>query len=181
MACINYTLSGVNEIGCYSEWSGLKEIYILDHTQFASATHSNSMITGITLTGTASQFVTYKLDKNTSGEVTNLTKDVNNKRASFSSDITVKLLTTSVASRIEFQSLAMLGLAVITRNNEDDFTFYGLDFPVDMTTGAINGGVNLTDPSSIDFTLNDLSKNIPMRVDKTILPALLDGNQKAIV
>lgn len=180
MAC-SLELKGIAAECKGNTMGGVKEVYIIEYDKVDAINLETpaQTITEITLKDTA-KFHTYAFRKGTATYTNNLTVDDAAGTVFCQSDVTLQFSKMEHAKRLEINNLFYSDCSVIVRDNNENFWFLGYDNPVTSTAGSGEAGSAMGDFNGYKITLSDMSRELPMSVDATILTGLLDGNQQPI-
>lgn len=166
MSCIQ-TYNGIG-LSCADATGGIKEVYIADLSTIASVTIESDEITAIAMSGNA-KFKAFKMRKQTGS----VTSTVNNDDAAgtsyISSEIALQFTKQETAKRLEIQKLIAGNSAVIVKDGNDNYFYFGKDNPVTCTAGTASTGTAFGDFNGYNVTLTDVSKELPYQISETAI------------
>lgn len=162
MAC-NQTLSGIPR-DCESSMGGIVEAYIANFDDVTSVTVSENMINAITMKESA-KFKTYNFKRNTGSFTSTLNTDPANGVNFVSTDIVLLFSRMETAKRVEIAALSVTDLAVIVKDCNGKYWYFGKDEPVSASAGDGQTGTSRTDGNRYSITLQDNSQTWPYEIN----------------
>ncbi len=162
MASCNQVLSGlVND--CASSKGGIVEALIANHEDVASVTVTEGQITAITMAESA-KFKKYYFKRNTGQFTSTLNISEENGTKYVSTDIVLLFSRMETVKRIEMEALAMNDLAVIVKDANGKYWYFGYDEPVSASAGDGQTGTARGDSNRYSITLQDNSDTWPYEI-----------------
>lgn len=162
MASCNQVLSGlVND--CASSKGGIVEVLIANHEDVASVTVTEGQITAITMAESA-KFKKYYFKRNTGQFTSTLNISEENGTKYVSTDIVLLFSRMETVKRIEMEALAMNDLAVIVKDANGKYWYFGYDEPVSASAGDGQTGTARGDSNRYSITLQDNSDTWPYEI-----------------
>ena len=162
MASCNQVLSGlVND--CASSKGGIVEDLIANHEDVASVTVTEGQITAITMAESA-KFKKYYFKRNTGQFTSTLNISEENGTKYVSTDIVLLFSRMETVKRIEMEALAMNDLAVIVKDANGKYWYFGYDEPVSASAGDGQTGTARGDSNRYSITLQDNSDTWPYEI-----------------
>lgn len=170
MSCIQ-TLSGLAK-DCASNMGGIVEVLIANFDDVSEVTITTDKVSAITMASSA-KFKKYNFAKNTGS----LTSTYNIDQASgvkyVTSDLLLQFNRMETTKRVEITALSVNDLVAIVKDANGVYWYLGYDEPVNASAGDGQTGTARGDANRYSITLQDISKEMPMEVDASILEGLL--------
>ena len=161
MPC-SQVLSGLAN-DCASSMGGIVEAYIANHDDVASVTVQEGQINAITMAESA-KFKKYYFKPGTSSFTNNLNVDQANGVNFVSTDIVLLFSRMETAKRIEIAALSVGDLAVIVKDANGKYWYFGYDEPVTASSGDGQTGTARTDGNRYSITLQDNAQTWPYEI-----------------
>lgn len=171
MACISYTLAGLNNVCKENSFGGIKEVLIAQYDDITSVTVSADTITAIIMSGTT-KFAQYKLLKNT-GSLTSTLNTSDTSSSYFTNEVTLQFMKMETSKRLEIMALMMSACAVIVKDSNNKYWYLGKDNYVECTAGSAQTGTAASDSNHYELTLTDTSAELPYEVDPTVISSIV--------
>lgn len=150
---------------------GIVEALIINYDDIQSVTADGDQISAITLAAQAA-FKMYYFKRNTSQFTSTLNVDPTTGVNYVSTDIVLQFNRMDTAKRIEMAALSVNELAMIVRDANGKYWFFGKDEPVSATAGDGQTGTARTDGNRYTITLQDNSQSWPMEVPANVVSGL---------
>lgn len=161
MAC-SQTLNGlVND--CEPSMGGIVEAYIAQYTDVQEVTVGDGQITGITMNAEA-KFKQYYFRPNSSNYTSTLNVDNANGVNYVSTDIMLMFSRMDTTKRTEVAALSLAGLAMIVKDANGKYWYFGQREPVMASAGDGQTGTAKSDGNRYSITLQDNNPTWPMEV-----------------
>ena len=161
MAC-NQTLSGlVND--CSPSMGGIVEAYIANFEDVVSATVSDNQITAITMAESA-KFKKYYFKRNSGQFTSTLNVTPENGVNYVSSEIVLLFSRMDTVKRIEIAALSTADLAMIVKDANGKYWYFGYNNPVTASAGDGQTGTAMSDGNRYSITLQDISESWPYEI-----------------
>lgn len=171
------TLAGIAK-DCQSSMGGIDVVLIANKDDVASITVTDGEITAITMGddgGTPPVPYTFK-EYHFRPQTSNLTSEYQIDDAAGSkfvqSTLAMVFSRMETAKRIEISALALADAVAIAHDNNGKWWFLGYDHPLNMSAGGGETGTNHSDRNAYTISLLDVSKELPMEVDPTVVAGL---------
>lgn len=161
MPC-SQVLSGLAN-DCASSMGGIVEAYIANHDDVASVTVQDGQINAITMAESA-KFKKYYFKPGTSSFTSNLNVDQANGVNFVSTDIVLLFSRMETAKRMEIAALSVGDLAVIVKDANGKYWYFGYDEPVTASAGDGQTGTARTDGNRYSITLQDNAQTWPYEI-----------------
>lgn len=161
MAC-SQVLSGLAN-DCVSSMGGIVEAYIANHDDVASVTVQDGQINAITMAESA-KFKKYYFKPGTSSFTNTLNVDQANGVNFVSTDIVLLFSRMETAKRMEIAALSVGDLALIVKDANGKYWYFGYDEPVTASAGDGQTGTARTDGNRYSITLQDNSQTWPYEI-----------------
>lgn len=171
MAC-PVTLSGIatecKDIG------GIKEVYIIDRNKVSGLTLNPTtlIISGITMSGTT-KFSTYKMNPQTGNLSSKITNSSENNTSFIETTVNLVFAKMTATKNVELKALRIGELAMIVRDNNDNYWYLGYDNPVELMDGTAQSGTAFGDLNGYNINLVDRSYDIPYSVASNIISSII--------
>lgn len=161
MAC-NQTLNGlVND--CLSNMGGIIEAYIAPWDSVSGVTVSEDQITAITMAESA-KFKKYFFKPGSSSYTSTLNVDNSTGLNYVSTDIVLLFSRMDTTKRVEVAALSVTGLAIIVKDGNGLYWYFGQSEPVMASAGGGQTGTARGDANRYSITLKDNNPTWPMEV-----------------
>ena len=161
MSC-SQTLNGLAR-DCETSKGGIIEAYIANFDDVESVTVSEDMITAITMADSA-KFKKYVFKRNTGNYASTLNVDPANGVNFVSTDIVFQFTKMETAKRVEIAALSVGELAVIVKDANGKYWYFGKDEAVSASAGSGQTGTARTDGNMYSITLQDNSETWPYEI-----------------
>lgn len=171
MAC-NQTLSGLIR-DCATSIGGIVEAYIANFDDVSGVTATDGAISAIAM-ASGKKFKKYAFRKGTGSFTSNLQVDAANGVNFVQTDIIFQFNRMETTKRVEMAALAVNELAVIVKDANGKFWYFGADEPVCASAGDGQTGTARTDGNRYTITLQDNSESWPMEVPESVVTPLVD-------
>jgi hypothetical protein len=171
MAC-PLTLSGI-ALDC-KDIGGVKTVYIVDRNKVTNIGIDpiTEVISGITLSGTT-KFSTYNMNPQTGNLSSTITNSSENNTSFIESTLNLVFAKMTATKRIELNSLRIGELAVIVRDNNDNYWYLGYDNPVELLDGTVQTGTAFGDLNGYNINLIDRGFKLPYNISSTIISGII--------
>lgn len=170
MAC-NQTLSGLVK-DCSPSMGGITEVLLANREDVSAVTAVSGKISEITMAASA-KFKRYTFARNTGSMTSTYTIDQASGVKYVTTDLLLQFNRMETAKRVEISALAVNDLVAIVMDANGIYWYLGYDEPVNASAGDGQTGTARGDANRYTITLQDNSKEMPMEVDSTIVPALI--------
>lgn len=170
MAC-NQTLSGLVK-DCSPSMGGITEVLLANREDVSAVTAVSGKISEITMASSA-KFKRYTFARNTGSMTSTYTIDQASGVKYVTTDLLLQFNRMETAKRVEISVLAVNDLVAIVKDANGIYWYLGYDEPVNASAGDGQTGTARGDANRYTITLQDNSKEMPMEVDSTIVPALI--------
>ena len=170
MAC-NQTLSGLVK-DCSPSMGGITEVLLANREDVSAVTAGSGKISEITMASSA-KFKRYTFARNTGSMTSTYTIDQASGVKYVTTDLLLQFNRMETAKRVEISALAVNDLVAIVKDANGIYRYLGYDEPVNASAGDGQTGTARGDANRYTITLQDNSKEMPMEVDSTIVPALI--------
>lgn len=170
MAC-NQTLSGLVK-DCSPSMGGITEVLLANREDVSAVTAVSGKISEITMASSA-KFKRYTFARNTGSMTSTYTIDQASGVKYVTTDLLLQFNRMETAKRVEISALAVNDLVAIVKDANGIYWYLGYDEPVNASAGDGQTGTARGDANRYTITLQDNSKEMPMEVDSTIVPALI--------
>lgn len=168
MSCTQ-TLGGILR-DCAPSMGGIAEAYIANHAEVTNVEMTGDKISAITAAG---KFKQYAFRPETSQFTSTLNKNIQNGTTYVSTEIALVFNRMETAKRIEVAALALGELAVIVKDNNGIYWYFGYDEPVHQTAGDGQTGTARADRNGYSVTLQDNSRTYPYEVEPSVIEGLI--------
>ena len=170
MAC-NQTLSGLVK-DCSPSMGGITEVLLANREDISAVSAVSGKISEITMASSA-KFKRYTFARNTGSMTSTYTIDQASGVKYVTTDLLLQFNRMETAKRVEISALAVNDLVAIVMDANGIYWYLGYDEPVNASAGDGQTGTARGDANRYTITLQDNSKEMPMEVDSTIVPALI--------
>lgn len=170
MAC-NQTLSGLVK-DCSPSMGGITEVLLANREDVSAVTAVSGKISEITMASSA-KFKRYTFARNTGSMTSTYTIDQASGVKYVTTDLLLQFNRMETTKRVEISALAVNDLVAIVKDANGIYWYLGYDEPVNASAGDGQTGTARGDANRYTITLQDNSKEMPMEVDSTIVPALI--------
>ena len=170
MAC-NQILSGLVK-DCSPSMGGITEVLLANREDVSAVTAVSGKISEITMASSA-KFKRYTFARNTGSMTSTYTIDQASGVKYVTTDLLLQFNRMETAKRVEISALAVNDLVAIVKDANGIYWYLGYDEPVNASAGDGQTGTARGDANRYTITLQDNSKEMPMEVDSTIVPALI--------
>lgn len=180
MAC-SKTLAGYTALDCDPSKGGVKNIYIINYDAISevgksrdSGTSEVQMVTGFT-TNTAStapsdvKWHKYAMRRNTASLTSTLSIDETAGVNYVSSDVLVRFNKLDTPQRLEMTALCLAETRVVVEDANGKFWMVGVDEPVVPSAGSAQTGVQKTDGSYYELTLQGSDDTWPLELSEAAI------------
>ncbi|MCM1503397.1 MAG: hypothetical protein NC115_12155 [Bacteroidales bacterium] len=172
MACTQ-TLGGILQ-DCMPSMGGLREVFVINHAAVKKVTVTDGKISAIELAEDTDKFRKYYVRRQTSQFTSTLNVDQTNGSRFISTDIALVFTRMDTTKRTEMEALSAGELAVIAKDQNGKYWYFGYDNPVMASAGDGQTGTSNTDRNGYSITLQDNSQQWPYEVDESIVDALVE-------
>lgn len=170
MTC-NQTLGGlVND--CLPSKGGILEAYVANYGDVSKVELTDEKISAITM-GASAKFHRYYFRPQTSQFTSTLTVSNENGTTYVSTDIVLSFTRMDATKRAEMAALSLGELAVIVKDANGKYWYFGKDEPVLASAGDGQTGTARGDKNGYSITLQDNAETWPYEVDASIIEGLL--------
>lgn len=161
MAC-NQTLNGlVND--CLPSMGGIVEAYVINWDDVTGVTVTENQITAITLASSA-KFKKYYFKPGSSNFVSTLNVDNTTGVNYVSTDIQLLFSRMDTPKRVEMSALSLVGAAMIVKDGNGIYWYFGQSEPVMASAGDGQTGTARGDANRYSITMQDNNPDWPMEV-----------------
>lgn len=180
MAC-SQTLGGFTALDCQPSKGGVKEIWIINYDAIESvntdATSSSSTITGFTMnTGSTkpsdAAWHQYMMRRNTASMTSTLNFDETAGVNYVSTDVLLRFNKLDTPQRLEMTALCLAETRVVVRDANDKWWMVGVNEPVVPSAGSAQTGVQKTDGSYYELTLQSSDDTWPLQLSDAAIAAI---------
>ena len=186
MACSNFTLGGYTTDDCSASKGGVLEVYIINYDAISavgvdgdpsSTAATAGMVTGFTAnTATTAPTDTdwhlYQMKRNTASYTSTLNVDETAGVNYVSTDVTIRFNKLQTKARIEMTSLTLAETRVIVKDANGKYWLIGKDEPVVASAGSAQTGVQKSDGSYYELTLQGSDDTYPFEVPQSVIDSL---------
>lgn len=170
MSCNSQTLAGLAK-DCTPSWGGITEVLIANSTDVSAVTETSGKITAISMVSSA-KFKKYNFQRNTGSLTSTYTIDPTSRTQFVTSELVMLFNRMETTKRVEISALAVNDLVCIVKDANGVYHYLGKDEPVNASAGDGQTGTQRGDANRYSITLQDISKEMPLEVDATIVDAL---------
>lgn len=170
MSCIQ-TLSGLAK-DCAANMGGIVEVLIANFDDVSEVTITTDKVSAITMASSA-KFKKYNFAKNTGSLTSTYNIDAASGVKYVTSDLLLQFNRMETTKRVEITALSVNDLVAIVKDANGVYWYLGFDEPVNASAGDGQTGTARGDANRYSITLQDISKEMPMEVDASIIEGLL--------
>ena len=170
MSC-NQTLSGLVK-DCSPSMGGIVEVLLANREDVASVQAETGKISGITMEASA-KFKKYTFARNTGSMTSTYTIDQASGVKYVTTDLVLQFNRMETTKRVEITALSVNDLVAIVKDANGVYWYLGYDEPVNASAGDGQTGTARGDANRYSITLQDISKEMPMEVDASIIEGIL--------
>lgn len=170
MSC-NQTLSGLVK-DCSPSMGGILEVLLANREDVASVSAETGKISGITMDSSA-KFKKYSFTRNTGSMTSTYTINQANGVNYVTTDLVLQFNRMETTKRVEITALSVNDLVAIVKDANGVYWYLGYDEPVNASAGDGQTGTGRDEANRYTITLQDISKEMPMEVDASIIEGLL--------
>jgi len=168
MAC-SQTLNGFTALDCNPSKGGVKEIYICNYDDVAAISPTiNDISTADTITGitmaSGKTWSKYVMRRNTASMTSTLNFDETAGVNYVSTDVLLRFNKLDTPQRIEMTALTLAETRVVVRDANDKWWLIGYDEPVVPASGTAQTGVQKSDGSYYELTLQSSDSSWPLEL-----------------
>lgn len=164
--CGGYALTGILR-GCKDSIGGIKRVWVFPFEyNMATADASTNQITAITVD--KANISEYEFRKNTASLTTTYNTDDAAGTSSFTSDLSLQFTKLENAKRSAIMAICLQDVGCVCEDQNGNYILLGFDNPVTSSAAGANSGTAAADFSGYTITLQDLSKELPRFIDKTL-------------
>lgn len=151
---------------------GILEVLLANRDDVASVKAETGKISGITMEASA-KFKKYTFARNTGSMTSTYTIDQASGVKYVTTDLVLQFNRMETTKRVEITALSVNDLVAIVKDANGVYWYLGYDEPVNASAGDGQTGTARGDANRYSITLQDISKEMPMEVDASILEGLL--------
>ena len=170
MSC-NQTFSGLVK-DCSPSMGGILEVLLANREDVASVKAETGKISGITMEASA-KFKRYTFARNTGSMTSTYTIDQASGVKYVTTDLVLQFNRMETTKRVEITALSVNDLVAIVKDANGVYWYLGYDEPVNASAGDGQTGTARGDANRYSITLQDISTEMPMEVDASIVEGLL--------
>ena len=170
MSC-NQTLSGLVK-DCSPSMGGILEVLLANREDVASVEAVTGKISGITMEASA-KFKKYTFARNTGSLTSTYTIDQASGVKYVTTDLVLQFNRMETTKRVEITALSVNDLVAIVKDATGVYWYLCYDEPVNASAGDGQTGTARGDANRYSITLQDISKEMPMEVDASIIEGIL--------
>ena len=170
MSC-NQTLSGLVK-DCSPSMGGILEVLLANREDVASVEAVTGKISGITMEASA-KFKKYTFARNTGSLTSTYTIDQASGVKYVTTDLVLQFNRMETTKRVEITALSVNDLVAIVKDANGVYWYLGYDEPVNASAGDGQTGTARGDANRYSITLQDISKEMPMEVDASVIEGIL--------
>lgn len=171
MAC-NQTINGLVR-DCAPSIGGIAEALIALHEDIQGVTVTEDKISAISME-TGKKFHRYAFAPGTGSFTSNLQVDAANGVNYVQTDIVLQFNRMDTTKRVEVAALSVNETAVIIKDRNGKYWFFGKDEPVTASAGDGQTGTARSDANKYDITLQDNAQTYPFEVDPAAIETIVD-------
>ena len=151
---------------------GILEVLLANREDVASVQAETGKISGITMAASA-KFKKYTFARNTGSMTSTYTIDQASVVKYVTTDLVLQFNRMETTKRVEITALSVNDLVAIVKDANGVYWYLGYDEPVNASAGDGQTGTARGDANRYSITLQDISKEMPMEVDASIVEGLL--------
>ena len=170
MSC-NQTLSGLVK-DCSPSMGGILEVLLANRDDVASVQAETGKISGITMEASA-KLKKYTFARNTGSMTSTYTIDQASGVKYVTTDLVLQFNRMETTKRVEITALSVNDLVAIVKDANGVYWYLGYDEPVNASAGDGQTGTARGDANRYSITLQDISKEMPMEVDASVIEGIL--------
>ena len=151
---------------------GILEVLLANREDVASVSAETGKISGITMEASA-KFKRYTFARNTGSMTSTYTIDQASGVKYVTTDLVLQFNRMETTKRVEITALSVNDLVAIVKDANGVYWYLGYDEPVNASAGDGQTGTARGDANRYSITLQDISKEMLMEVDASIVEGLL--------
>ena len=151
---------------------GILEVLLANREDVASVEAVTGKISGITMEASA-KFKKYTFARNTGSMTSTYTIDQASGVKYVTTDLVLQFNRMETTKRVEITALSVNDLVAIVKDANGVYWYLGYDEPVNASAGDGQTGTARGDANRYSITLQDISKEMPMEVDASVIEGLL--------
>ena len=151
---------------------GILEVLLANRDDVASVQAETGKISGITMEASA-KFKKYTFARNTGSMTSTYTIDQASGVKYVTTDLVLQFNRMETTKRVEITALSVNDLVAIVKDANGVYWYLGYDEPVNASAGDGQTGTARGDANRYSITLQDISKEMPMEVDASIIEGIL--------
>ena len=151
---------------------GILEVLLANREDVASVEAVTGKISGITMEASA-KFKKYTFARNTGSLTSTYTIDQASGVKYVTTDLVLQFNRMETTKRVEITALSVNDLVAIVKDANGVYWYLGYDEPVNASAGDGQTGTARGDANRYSITLQDISKEMPMEVDASIIEGIL--------
>ena len=151
---------------------GILEVLLANREDVASVEAATGKISGITMEASA-KFKKYTFARNTGSMTSTYTIDQASGVKYVTTDLVLQFNRMETTKRVEITALSVNDLVAIVKDANGVYWYLGYDEPVNASAGDGQTGTARGDANRYSITLQDISKEMPMEVDASIIEGIL--------
>lgn len=151
---------------------GILEVLLANREDVVSVKAETGKISDITMEASA-KFKKYTFARNTGSLTSTYTIDQASGVKYVTTDLVLQFNRMETTKRVEITALSVNDLVAIVKDANGVYWYLGYDEPVNASAGDGQTGTARGDANRYSITLQDISKEMPMEVDASIIEGLL--------
>ena len=151
---------------------GILEVLLTNREDVASVKAETGKISGITMEASA-KFKKYTFARNTGSMTSTYTIDQASGVKYVTTDLVLQFNRMETTKRVEITALSVNDLVAIVKDANGVYWYLGYDEPVNASAGDGQTGTARGDANRYSITLQDISKEMPMEVDASVIEGIL--------
>ena len=151
---------------------GILEVLLANREDVASVSAETGKISGITMEASA-KFKRYTFARNTGSMTSTYTIDQASGVKYVTTDLVLQFNRMETTKRVEITALSVNDLVAIVKDANGVYWYLGYDEPVNASAGDGQTGTARGDANRYSITLQDISKEMPMEVDASVIEGVL--------
>ena len=151
---------------------GILEVLLANREDVASVSAETGKISGITMEASA-KFKRYTFARNTGSMTSTYTIDQASGVKYVTTDLVLQFNRMETTKRVEITALSVNDLVAIVKDANGVYWYLGYDEPVNASAGDGQTGTARGDANRYSITLQDISKEMPMEVDASLIEGIL--------